>query len=227
MKRVLFKPIGLIFIAITLSLIYLLGWSDIFTVKTIKVNGSPNILTQGDIQKMSQIKVGDQLARVNIQSIEGNIEKLAWVQDAAVSRNWIDGAVSLKVTLRKPIAYFNSDDVEGQTIDSEGALFILPGFVNNDLAVISSTSPDGALEANKLFTALPMDFRRTISSMDASTSTSFTLNARIKGRDLKILWGDSTQIDLKISVINRLLALPENRKITMIDLLAPHAPIVR
>lgn len=223
----LLKPFSIVLIIISFALIYVLGWSQIFTVKAIEVIGSPNIFSTGDIQKMSQIEVGDQLARVNIQSSEGNIEKLTWVQDAAVSRNWIDGAVSLKVTSRKPIAYFNSDEVEGQTIDSEGALFILPGFSDTELAVISSTSPGGALEANKLFTALPLDFRRSISSMVASTSNSFTLNARIKGRDLKIQWGDGTQINLKISVINRLLALPENKKITVIDLLAPHAPIVR
>lgn len=227
MKRILLTPIPLVLITITFALAYVLGWSQIFTVKEIKVAGSPNVRTEEDIRKMSQIKIGEQLARVNIQSSEGNIEQLTWVRDAEVSRDWIDGTVSLSVTVREPIAYFNSEQVSGQTIDSEGTLFILPGFSSSDLAVISSSSPDGALEANKLFTDLPPNFRQSISSMVASTSSSFTLNARFKGRDVTIRWGDSSQMNLKISVINRLLAMPENKKVTVIDLLAPHAPIVR
>lgn len=210
-----------------MALAYILGWSQIFTVKEITVIGSPNPLSERDIRKIGQIKIGEQLARVNIQSVESNIERLNWVRDAEVSRNWIDGSVALSVSLREPIAYFNSDQVFGQTIDSEGALFILPGFTSSDLAVISSSSPDGALEASQLFTDLPKDFRRSISSMVASSSSSFILNTRFKGRDIEIRWGDSTQMNLKISVIKRILAMSENKKVTAIDLLAPHAPIVR
>jgi cell division protein FtsQ len=226
-KRILLRPISVALTTTTIALAYILGWSQIFTVKEITVIGSPNTLSEGDIRKMGQVKIGEQLARVNIQSVENNIRGLNWVRDAEVSRDWINGSVALSVTLRDPIAYFNSDQVSGQTIDSEGALFILPGFSSTDLAVISSTSPDGALEANKLFTDLPIDFRRTISSMVASTSSSFILNSRFKGRNIEIRWGDSSQINLKISVIKRLLAMPENKKVTVIDLLAPHAPIVR
>lgn len=226
MKRILLKPTSLVLIFITSALAYVLGWSQIFTIKEITVVGSPNILTEGDIRKMSQIKVGQQLARVNIQSTEGNIETITWVRDAEISRNWIDGSVVLSVTLREPIAYFNSDQVSGQTIDSEGALFILPGFSSTELAVISSSSPEGALAANSLFTNLPADFRGSISSMVAATPSSFILNTRFKGRDIKIRWGDSSQMNLKISVVNRLLAMPENKKVKVIDLLAPHAPIV-
>jgi hypothetical protein len=63
--------------------------------------------------------------------------------------------------------------------------------------------------------------------MVATTSSSFVLNATLKGRDIKIRWGDSAEMNLKIAAIDRLLALPENKKITVIDLLAPHAPVVR
>ena len=149
------------------------------------------------------------------------------MQDVEISRNWISGKVALAVTVREPIAYFNTDQAEGQTIDSDGELFVLPGFSNSELAVISAASPASALEANTLFTTFPVDFRRSITSMVATDSTSFILNSRFKGREIEIQWGDSSEMNLKIAVIDRLLALPENKKITMIDLLATHAPIVR
>jgi cell division protein FtsQ len=226
-KRIIFKPVVLMAIALIAIFAYLLGWSQIFTVKTIEVLGSPNALSQGDILKMSQVKIGGQLARVNIQSTKENIQEIRWVRDVDISRNWIDGKVQLSVLARDPIAYFNIDQVEGQTIDNQGELFVLPGFSNPELPVISSATSAGALEANDLFTAFPVDFRRSITSMVATASSSFVLNAKLKGRNIKIRWGDSAEMNLKISVIDRLLALPENKKITLIDLLAPHAPIVR
>jgi hypothetical protein len=47
------------------------------------------------------------------------------------------------------------------------------------------------------------------------------------GRVIRIRWGDSQDMALKISVINELLQLPENKRIKVIDVVAPHAPIVK
>lgn len=227
MKKTISKPILTSLTVATIVLAYILGWSGIFTVKEIQVIGSPNTLSEADIVRLSEVTLGGQLARINTQSTEEKIAQIKWVQDVEISRNWISGKVALAVTVREPIAYFNTDQAEGQTIDSDGELFVLPGFSNSELAVISAASPASALEANTLFTTFPVDFRRSITSMVATDSTSFILNSRFKGREIEIQWGDSSEMNLKIAVIGRLLALPENKKITMIDLLAPHAPIVR
>jgi cell division protein FtsQ len=226
-KKTISKPILTSLTVATIVLAYILGWSGIFTVKEIQVIGSPNTLSEADIVRLSEVTLGGQLARINTQSTEEKIAQIKWVQDVEISRNWISGKVALAVTVREPIAYFNTDQAEGQTIDSDGELFVLPGFSNSELAVISAASPASALEANTLFTTFPVDFRRSITSMVATDSTSFILNSRFKGREIEIQWGDSSEMNLKIAVIDRLLALPENKKITMIDLLAPHAPIVR
>jgi cell division protein FtsQ len=227
MNKVISKPIFASLIAVTITLAYVLGWSSLFTVKEIQVLGSPNTFSEADIVRLSEVNLGGQLARINTRSTEEKITQIKWVQDVEISRNWISGSVGLAVTVRKPIAFFNTDQVEGQTIDSEGELFVLPGFSNSELPVISSASPEGALEANTLFTTFPVDFRRSITSMVATSSTSFIVNSKLKGREIEIKWGDSSEMNLKIAVIDRLLALPENKKITTIDLLAPHAPIVR
>jgi hypothetical protein len=47
------------------------------------------------------------------------------------------------------------------------------------------------------------------------------------GREIRIRWGDSQDVALKISVITKLLQLPENKRIKLIDVVAPHAPIVK
>jgi cell division septal protein FtsQ len=208
-------------------LAYFLGWSSIFTVKKIEIQGAPTTSVQENIETRSQIEVGQQLARVNPQSVARRVEKLTWVKDVTISRDWLSGVVAIEVTPRQPLAFFNSDQVPGQTIDEEGQLFSLPGFSNPDLAHISANNPDSALKANELFTQLPESFRRSITSMVATSTNTFTLNSTLDGRDIRIRWGDGQDISLKISVINKLLKLPENKRIKVIDVVAPYAPIVK
>ena len=225
--RKFLSPPLLILGALIIVLAYFLGWSSIFSVKKVEIAGAPTTAVQTEIEKKSQIEVGQQLARVNPQSVSRKIEKLSWIKEASISRDWLSGVVAIEITPREPLAFFNSDQVPGQTIDEEGQLFSLPGYKNPDLALISAKSPDSALKANELFTALPENFRRSITSMMATSSNTFTLNSTLEGRDIRIRWGDSQEMALKISVINSLLKLPENKKIKIIDVVAPHAPIVK
>ena len=225
-RKLLSPPLAIMGVVI-IALAYLLGWSSIFSVKKVEITGAPTAAVLANIEMKSQIEVGQQLARVNPQSAARKIEKLSWVKDVAISRNWLSGAVAIKINPRQPLAFFNSDQVPGQTIDEEGQLFSLPGYSNPDLALISAKSPDSALKANELFTALPENFRKNITSMLATSSNTFTLNSTLEGRDIRIRWGDSQDMVLKISVINSLLKLPENKKIKLIDVVAPYAPIVK
>ena len=225
--RKLLSPQLAILVVVIAVLAYFLGWSSIFSVKKVEIVGAPTTAVQAEIENRSQIEVGQQLARVNPQSVARKIEKLEWVKDVAISRNWLSGVVAIEISPRVPLAFFNSDQVPGQTIDEEGELFSLPGYTNPDLALISAKSPDSALKANELFTALPEKFRRSITLMMATSTNTFTLNSTLEGRDIRIRWGDSQDMALKISVINSLLKLPENKQIKMIDVVAPHAPIVK
>jgi cell division septal protein FtsQ len=225
-RKFLSLPSAIIFVIVG-ALAYLLGWSSIFTVTSVEISGAPTAAIQVEIEKKSQIKIGQQLARVNPQSVARKVEKSPWIKDVAISRDWLSGLVRIEVNPRQPLAFFNSDQVPGQTIDEEGRLFSLPGYTNPDLALISAKSPKSALEANELFTQLPKNFRAQITSMTATSSNTFTLNSVIKGREIRIRWGDSRDMALKISVINKLLKLPENKRITLIDVVAPYAPIVK
>jgi cell division protein FtsQ len=225
--RKLFSPPLAILVAVLIVLAYFLGWSSFFSVKKIEITGAPTTKVQAEIKQKSQIEAGQQLARVNPQSVARRIEKLAWVKDVSISRDWLSGVVAIEISPRQPLAFFNSDQVPGQTIDEEGQLFSLPGYSNPDLALISAKNPDSALKANELFTALPENFRKNITSMIATSTNTFTLNSTLEGRDIRIRWGDNQDMTLKISVINSLLKLPENKEIKLIDVVAPHAPIVK
>lgn len=226
-NRKFLSPPLVITIVTVLALAYLLGWSSFFNVKSVEISGAPTPAVQVEIEKKSQVAVGQQLARVNPQSAARKIEKSPWIKDAKISRDWLSGVVRIEVTPREPLAFFNSDQVPGQTIDEDGQLFTLPGYTNPDLALISAKSPESALKANELFTQLPENFRAQITSMLATSTNTFTLNSVINGRAIRIRWGDNQDMALKISVINKLLKLPENKRIKLIDVVAPYAPIVK
>lgn len=226
-NRKFLSPPLVITVVTVLALAYLLGWSSFFSVKGVEISGAPTPAVQVEIEKKSQVAVGQQLARVNPQSAARKIEKSPWIKDAKISRDWLSGVVRIEVTPREPLAFFNSDQVPGQTIDEDGQLFSLPGYTNPDLALISAKSPESALKANELFTQLPENFRAQITSMLATSTNTFTLNSVINGRELRIRWGDNQDMALKISVINKLLKLPENKRIKLIDVVAPYAPIVK
>jgi cell division septal protein FtsQ len=225
-RKLFSLPVAITALIIAL-LAYLLGWSSFFHVKSVEISGAPTAAVQVEIEKKSQIAVGQQLARVNPQSVARRIEKLSWVKEVVISRDWINGAVAIEINPRIPLAFFNSDQVPGQTIDQDGRLFSLPGYSNPDLALISAKSPESALKANELFTQLPESFRSQITSMVATSSNTFTLNTIIEGRGIRIRWGDGQDTALKISVINKLLGMPENKGIKVIDVVAPYAPIVQ
>ena len=225
--RKLISPPTVIAVVFLCALAYLLGWSSVFSVKSVEVSGAPTAAVQVEIEKKSQIEVGQKLARVNPQSVARKIEKLPWIKEVTISRNWLSGIVAIEIRPREPLALFNSDQVPGQTIDADGQLFSLPGFTDSNLPLISAKSPESALKANELFTQLPESFRSQITSMMATSTNTFTLNSIMDGRDIRIRWGDSQDMALKISVINELLQLPENERIKVIDVVAPHAPIVK
>ena len=225
--RKLISPPTVIAVVFLCALAYLLGWSSIFSVKSVEVSGAPTAAVQVEIEKKSQIEVGQKLARVNPQSVARKIEKLPWIKEVTISRNWLSGIVAIEIRPREPLALFNSDQVPGQTIDADGQLFSLPGFTNSNLPLISAKSPESALKANELFTQLPENFRSQITSMMATSTNTFSLNSIMDGREIRIRWGDSQDMALKISVINELLQLPENKRIKVIDVVAPHAPIVK
>lgn len=225
-KKLLSLPLAISVLA-GIGLAYLLGWSSVFNVEKLVITGAPNETVRVQIEKRSDIEMGEKLARVNPSSSERKIGKISWVREVSISRNWLSGEVTVEISPREPLAFFNADQVPGQTIDQDGSLFVLPGYANDQLALISAKSPQSALKANELFIDLPEEFRSRISSMVATSDNTFTLIKEVKNRSIRIRWGDSSEMTLKIAVIEKLLNLPENKAITLIDVVAPHAPIVK
>lgn len=205
-----------------LALTYLLAWSSVFSVKAISVTGLPQQISEKSITAKSQVVVGDQLARIEPRAIEHSLQEISWIKNVSVSRNWLNGSVTIDISSRIPVGIF-----QGRALDSDGVLFDLPGNPPAGLPVVSARSPELGLVAIDLFTHLPQDLRSSLLSISAAHASAISSWQKFEDRKIKIQWGSAQDISLKVSVYRALMALPENKNVKRIDLSAPHAPIVK
>lgn len=223
MRKFTKVPLAAVIIAaIFAGLVYLFAWSSIFTVSSISISGAPTPETQSSILKIADLAHGQKLARVEPRAIAHRISQLTWIKSVEISRNWISGHVGIAIKPRTPTAYFN-----GATIDASGTIFTLPGFSGGELPRVSASSPQLGLSAIALFKQLPREFRSHVISLSAHNDSNFAMQIALNGREIRVLWGKNEKSELKIQVIEALMALEENKNVRRIDVSAPHAPIVK
>ena len=215
------KVIGVV-VSLFAALIYLFAWSPVFSVRAISAVGAPVEVSEAALISKSQIHIGEKLSRIEPRSIARSLEELSWIKQASIARDWIKGKVTITVTPRVAVGMY-----KGKAIDSSGTLFVNPGNVPAGLPQVSAASPKLGLEAIALFTNLPSEIQQSIISVTASNTNSISSWQEQNGRKLKVTWGSVRDLDLKVTVLQALLELPENQSIKRVDLSAPHAPIVK
>lgn len=204
------------------GLVYLFAWSPVFTVRSIETSGLPMQVSSESIISRSHILIGAKLSRIEPRAAEKSLSELSWIKEASISRDWINGKVVVTITPRIAVGIY-----KGKAIDGQGTIFELPGQAPKGLPVVSAVTPELGLTAIALFTGLPTDIREKLVSLSAANESSISTWQKWNGRDIKVMWGSADQVDLKVSVLKALLALPENKGIHRADLSAPHAPIVK
>lgn len=221
------------FLAITTTVIifgagsYLLGWSSLLTINQIEIIGAPTSNSEKEVAQSLNISVGDKLARVDARALANRLGTINWIESADISRNWLNGKVAVDLQLRTPVALYTQLGKPQVALDASGVTFQLPGEIPAGLPNVSSSSIASGLIAIEVFTQMPKEFRDGIDRITAASPTNVLINGKFNDRTLQIFWGDSEDTSLKLKVIAALLDLPENKKIRMIDVTAPHAPIVK
>jgi cell division septal protein FtsQ len=206
---------------------YLLGWSSLLSVRSVEIVGAPTKESQLAIARSLNIATGDKLARVDPRSLSNRLRSFDWIETSRVSRNWINGRVSISITTRTPIALYSEPGKPQVVLDASGNTFATPADIADGLPKVSAKSVEGGLAAIKVFTSLPESFSENIDRMSAARSDNFLIYGQFQGQDLRIIWGDGEDTDLKVQVIEALLQRDENKNLRMIDVSAPHAPIVK
>lgn len=206
---------------------YLLGWSSLLTVKQIEINGAPTLISEKTIAKSLNLSLGDKLARVDSRALANRLKANDWIKSADISRNWINGKVVIDLQPRTPVALYTAPGKPQVALDASGASFQLMGQVPAGLPKVSSSSVASGLIAIEVFTEMPKEFSEGIERLTAVSPTNILIDGKFSDRTMQIVWGDGEDLSLKIKVITTLLELPENKSIRLIDVTAPHAPIVK
>jgi len=221
MKRISIAAGSLLFAL----LVYLLGWSSLFSVQSVDVNGAPTPASEQRIRQVTDIAIGDQLARIDQRAIKARLEPMRWIASVGIHRDWLAKKVTINVEAKVPVARFNSLYLGG-----DGTTFSLPGGTTKKIPSVFASTQKAGIQAATLFTDLPDDIKSAIIDMRAGNqSVSFTLDKSMQGaqsQEIMVRWGSNSDTALKVKVLRALLALPENKNIRRVDVSAPHAPIV-
>jgi len=206
---------------------FLLGWSPVFTVRSVAISGAPTQESELAVARALEISKGDKLARLDPRALSNRLRSFDWIDNSQISRNWISGKISISIQTRTPIALYSEPGKPQVALDASGKTFATPSDIAQGLPKVSATSVEGGLAAIKLFTELPKSFSEKIDRMSAARIDNFLIYGEFSGQNLRIIWGDGADTDLKVEVISALLQREENKNLRMIDVSAPHAPIVK
>ena len=231
MARKLIRILRIFFlIGLLGGLIYIVAWSHILVVKEIAITGTKSsdaimLILQ---QNKPPVHVGEPLARVDVNLIDRELHDVSWVKSTAISRNWLKGKLSIQVTPRDAVASFIDGDGLTNYFDAEGVVFThFEGSGNLPIISLANQTPELKASVALLLSSLTPDLLSQAIAFRARSvdDLEMTIHDAARNQDLIIKWGDKNYLDLKLKVLNRLLAFPVDKKIHIYDLSTPLAPI--
>lgn len=216
---------------------YLLGWSSVFTVSKITVEGTSS---RAEIfRKLSsdsiELAVGSKLARIETRAIKRSIGMLEWIDEVNVSRDWFDKSINVSVREKKAVAKAITTKNGLINFDVSGEIFkpisASQQSIQERLPLVITEGNDSAQLASvaSLLAQMPTqmsDLILNLKSISVANSGYIQMETKVNELPLRIDWGLVSDIDQKIEVLNALLKLPENKRIKRVDLSQPELPIV-
>ena len=228
----------LIAIVLVGALAYGLGWSGLLSVKSISIQGTEQreLITSQLLSGGSKLTIGRPLARINLRTEKNLITELEWVASVEISRNWFNGKIGVSISERIPVAVFAAGNSAPQNsppryLASDGVEFSSPKRFEN-LATISLGNKSLSQRRQvAIFVAnLPLDLVGALTGLQITKTDAILMQSNLHKSGLTINWGagnSASDVSVKSRVLKGLLALPENEKITEIDLTIAQSPIVR
>jgi cell division protein FtsQ len=201
---------------------YILGWSSLLEIRTIEVSGieGSKTLTAKKVIKRSGIKRGDKLARVNSGTIARALQGYPEIAQVEVNRKPLH-TVEISIITRSIDLAIASGDGKYLLGDITGTTFVEVNRAPRGIPIITGDRRFLA-DGMTIYSALPKKIRSRVEkiALPSSASISFSLRG-----GLSILWGSASNQEAKLTVLQALLAAPENKKARFIDIATPLTPV--
>jgi cell division protein FtsQ len=211
-----------VIIVIVAGLAFLVLFSDVLSVRTIRVRGAV-LLTQDEVVAAAQVPPSQPMARLDTAAIAERVAALPEVATVSVHRSW-PNTVTVDVTEHQ--AVFQRDVSAGGTasyqwVDAQGVVFHTDA-TRLGVPLLTSPTDDPALleEVAEVLAGVPADLLAQTQSVSATSVDQVKLFLS-DGR--QIVWGSADESALKAQVIEVLLKQPG----TVYDVSAPGHPAVR
>jgi cell division septal protein FtsQ len=231
MRKRRFHNAPVIFLAIALLGVagYFLGWSKALAIRTIEISAAGNEAIVEPLIVPTDLHIGLPIARVSVNRINTDLADLTWIKEITVNRRWLAHDVRIVITERRAVAQYQDSQGVTQYFDSTGHKFTAPnppsGIPTIDFA---TDSPMARTAIATFLSQTPSDLTGNLLSLAVDKNNEIQLTTTISGyQSLAISWGSADQISLKVKVLRQLLTLPENKKLTSVDLSSPLTPIVK
>ncbi len=231
--RFIRKSPGIILVIALLCLgSYLLGWSTLFSARSIAIEGTERTLeVQRTLAALPKNVYREKapLARIDTRYISRKIASLDWVKSEKIMRDWLHGRIVISIREREPVAQFVNDRGGLSLIDKTGKVFDSPSSLSRyPVITFGDSQPILKSEIAAFIVALPDEFLTSLDSL-AIRQPIYIQSAHhgLGNGRLIIRWGDNSALATKVKVINALLALEENKKARLIDVISPLNPIVK
>ncbi len=214
---------------------YLLGWSGLMTINQIKVSGitkSQKVynfsnfsnFSAKEVIKLSGIKMGQPIARVNSSAVKRKLLTLPQILDVKVNRQ-LPSTVVIDLTMRNIEIAVTAPGGGYFVGDSSGVTFAKVSRVPRGIPIIKTSTSKALLSQTLLvFHSLPTKIQNRVISIEANTRDSITFNLT---QGIRIIWGGSQEQELKMEVLSALLADPKNKRVKNFDISSPLAPTVK
>lgn len=200
----------------------------LFDVKRIDIEGTTQT-PAATVAWASGLHRGDTLATLDEQGAERRIERLPWVADADVIRQW-PSTVRIVVTERRPVAVvYAGDGFPPAVVDESGRVLSIGGPV--PFGLMTLTGLDGGLREGGM---LP-------SSMEPALELGVALNERVSGAVVAVdenldatlaaggivRFGSTDDLAEKLVALQAFLSDVDLTGLAVLDLRVPSSPALR
>lgn len=220
-------------VAVVTGLVWLLFFSTVFRLESaaISVTGANEWVSEQTIHDIADKQAGKSLFLVSTRDVADQLQDIPGVSEAKVTKRF-PKAMNVAVTAQRPAAMLKSGETL-TAVDAEGRVLNSVSSQNVDgIPVIEVKDVQASLENRSvkealiILGALPESMRQQITKVTAETQDSVTTT--LDDGERVIVWGDSSQLKLKMAVVDKIINDP---KVIgdkhQVDVSAPLKPIIK
>ncbi|MFN2318824.1 MAG: cell division protein FtsQ/DivIB [Dermatophilaceae bacterium] len=201
---------------------WVLWRSDWLLVETVVVAGAEPRWEE-TIRITAAVSQLQPMVEVDTGTASSVVEELPVVKEARVLRSW-PRTITIEVTQREPVLAVREGSGRFALVDDEGVTVEVVAEAPDGVPTLLTRGESGATSASyraawAVLSALPDSLKGEVTTATVSSAELLTLELG----ERTIVWGGPQDLDLKLSVVEALLAAGES----YIDVSAPRTPVTR